>query len=101
MVIYPTSALFFGSFGGDPVQGLRVVGPSLLQSAAFANLSGVYLYATLISALPLHMALVGGAANNMGLRAPSGHVLVLAALAIFGLQALLLTGLALLLGLGA
>lgn len=52
----------------------------------------LYLHATLISALPLHMAMVGGAANDMGLRAPSGHVAMLAALAIFGLQALLLTG---------
>lgn len=101
VVIYPASALLFGSFGGDPVQGLRVIGPTLAQSAAFSNLSGVYLYSTLISAFPLHMALVGGAANNIGLRAPSVLVLMLAALAIFGLQALLLTGLALLLGGGA
>lgn len=98
VVIYPASALLFGSFGGDPGQGLRVVGPTLAQSAAFANLSGVYLYATLVSALPLHMALVGGAANNIGLQEPSMSVLMLAALAIFGLQTLLLTGLALLLG---
>ena len=92
VVIYPASALMFDSFGGDPAQGLRVVGPTLTQSAAFGNLSGVYLHATLISALPLHMALIGRAANNMGLRAPSAHVLVLGALTIFGLQALLLTG---------
>ncbi len=101
VVIYPASALMFGSFGGDPGQGLRVVGPTLAQSAAFANLSGVYLYATLISALPLHMAMVGGAANSMGLRTPTTPALMLAALVIFGLQALLLTGLALVLGRGA
>lgn len=37
----------------------------------------------------------------MGLRAPSGHIAVLAAMIIFGLQALLLAGLALLLAAGA
>ncbi|MCC5971658.1 MAG: hypothetical protein JJU15_17070 [Pararhodobacter sp.] len=99
LVIYPASALLFGSFGGDPVQGFRVVGPTLAQSAAFANLSGVYLYATLLSAVPLHMALLGGALHNRGLRVPSMPVLMLAALAVFGLQALLLTGVAILLGL--
>lgn len=98
LAIYPASAMLFGSFGGDPVQALRVTGPTLAQSAGFANLSGIYLYATLVSALPLHMALVQEAAKNIRRPAPSGHVVVLAALAIFGLQALLLTGLALVLG---
>lgn len=93
-VIYPASALMFGSFGGDPAQALRVVAPTLAQAAGFANLSGVYLYATLISALPLHMALVGAAAQGLGLRVPRVPVLILAALAIFGAQALLLTGVA-------
>ncbi|WP_299364688.1 hypothetical protein [uncultured Paracoccus sp.] len=51
MLIYPASALLFGSFGGDPLQALSVVAPTLSQSAAFPNLSGVYLYATLASAL--------------------------------------------------
>ncbi|GGE27112.1 hypothetical protein SAMN05421774_11335 [Gemmobacter megaterium] len=92
VVIYPASALMFGSFGGDPVQGLRVVGPTLTQSAAFANLSGVYLYATLISALPLHMAMVGGAMQARALSTPTMPLLIALALAIFGLQALLLTG---------
>lgn len=57
LLIYAGSAVMFGSFGGDPVQGLRVVGPTLVQAAGFGNLSGVYLYATLVSALPLQMAL--------------------------------------------
>jgi hypothetical protein len=92
VMIYPASALMFGSFGGDPVQGLRVVGPTLTQSAAFANLSGVYLYATLISALPLHMAMVGGAMQARALSTPTMPLLIALALAIFGLQALLLTG---------
>lgn len=97
-VIYPASALLFGSFGGDPVQGLRVLGPTLAQSADFANLSGVYLYATLIGAVPLHVALIGaltGAAlRNRGLQVMPLPLLILAALAVFGGQALLLTGIA-------
>ncbi|TVS04327.1 MAG: hypothetical protein EA407_04490 [Rhodobacteraceae bacterium] len=97
LVIYPASAMLFGSFGGDPAQALRVVGPTLAQSAGFANLSGVYLYATLISAVPLHMALVGATAKDLRLRVRSMPVLILAALTIFGAQALLLTGLAVLL----
>ncbi|MCC5988613.1 MAG: hypothetical protein JJT95_13095 [Pararhodobacter sp.] len=55
--IYAGSAILFDSFGADPMQALRVVGPTLVQAAGFGNLSGVYLYATLVSALPLHMAL--------------------------------------------
>lgn len=98
LAIYPASALLFGSFGGDPAQGLRVVGPTLAQSAGFANLSGVYLYATLVSALPLHMALIGQALESRRRRAPSLPVLLAAALAVFAMQALLLTGIALLLG---
>ena len=42
--------------------------------------------------MPLHMAIVGGAAHSMGLRAPSGQVAVLAAPTLFGLQTLLLGG---------
>jgi hypothetical protein len=95
-VIYAASARLFGAFGGDAMQGLRVVGPTLAQAAVFGNLSGVYLYATLISALPLHMALIGAGASSLGLRPPAIPVLVMLALAVFGLQALLLTALALL-----
>ncbi|WP_071796162.1 hypothetical protein [Natronohydrobacter thiooxidans] len=96
LAIYPASAMLFGSFGGDPVQALRVTGPTLAQSAGFANLSGVYLYATLVSALPLHMALVGQVLTR-GQRAAPFPVLILAALVIFAAQALLLTVLAALL----
>jgi len=98
VLIYPGSALMFGSFGGDPLQALRVVGPTLAQAAAFGNLSGVYLYATLVSAVPLHMVLAGAAMRRSGYRDPSFAVLALLALAIFGLQALLMTGVAVLLG---
>lgn len=98
LIIYPASALMFGSFGSDPAQGLRVVGPTLAQSAGFANLSGVYLYATLVSALPLHMALITQARESRRQRPLSLPVLTFAALAIFAGQALLLTALALLMG---
>jgi hypothetical protein len=54
--IYAGSARMFGSFGGDAVQALGVVGPTIAGSAAFGNLSGVYLYATAISAYPLFVA---------------------------------------------
>ena len=55
-LVFWGSALAFGSFGGDPVQALRVVPPTLVQAAAFGNLSGAYFYATILGALPLHMA---------------------------------------------
>lgn len=96
LAIYPASAMLFGSFGGDPVQALRVTGPTLAQSAGFANLSGVYLYATLISALPLHMALVGQILGQRQ-RTVTVRALIVAALAIFAAQAFLLTVLAALL----
>ena len=84
MAVYPASAMLFGAFGGDPAQPLRVVGPTLAHSAGFANLSGVYLYATLVSALPLHMELVAQALRAPGQRTPSLPIQMLAALGIFG-----------------
>ncbi len=95
LAIYPASAMLFGSFGGDPVQALRVTGSTLAQSAGFANLSGVYLYATLLSALPLHMALVGQIMQKWR-PALQWYIYVLAALAVFAMQALSLTGLSIL-----
>lgn len=89
-VIYPASALMFGSFGGDPVQALRVVGPTLGQAGAFGNLSGVYLYATLATAMPLHTALVDNALRQRGYRASLAS-LTIPALAILLLQVLVLT----------
>ena len=53
-LIYVISADWFGSFGGDKGRALRVVGPTLMRSAFFENISGVYLYATMVSALPLY-----------------------------------------------
>lgn len=58
-VIYVVSADWFGAFGGSRANALRVVGPTLAQSALFQNISGVYLYATLVSALPLYSSVIG------------------------------------------
>tara|TARA_R110002094_G_scaffold142996_9_gene133141 strand:- start:76 stop:717 length:642 start_codon:yes stop_codon:yes gene_type:complete len=58
-VIYVLSADWFDSFGGSRITALRVVAPTLARSALFENISGVYLYATLISALPLYVSCVG------------------------------------------
>ena len=76
-VVFWGSALLFGAFGGDPVQALRVVGPTLAQAGAFANLSGVYLYAGLVSAL-LWQAAVLGKARALALLA--GQIIALATL---------------------
>lgn len=90
--IFVASARIFGSFGGDPVQALRVLGPTLVGAAGFGNLSGVYLYATLASGLPLHLALAeaalgrhrggGGAAIALGLALFALQVATLAAIAV-------------------
>ena len=53
-VIYVLSADWFGSFGGSRATALRVVAPTLARSALFGNISGVYLYATLLAALPVY-----------------------------------------------
>ena len=57
-VIYFLSADWFGAFGGDRWLALQVVGPTLIRSAFFENISGVYLYATLVSALPLYVTVI-------------------------------------------
>ncbi|KNG95411.1 hypothetical protein [Pseudaestuariivita atlantica] len=58
-VIYVLSADWFGSFGGSRATALSVVAPTLARSAMFENISGVYLYATLVSAVPLYVSLAG------------------------------------------
>ncbi|KRS14874.1 hypothetical protein [Roseovarius indicus] len=57
-LIYVLSADWFGSFGGSRASALRVVAPTLVRSFLFENISGVYLYATLVSALPLYVTAV-------------------------------------------
>ncbi len=63
-LVYFISADWFGSFGGDRMQALRVVGPTLVRSAFFENISGVYLYATLVSALPLYTSVIDRGLEN-------------------------------------
>lgn len=95
-VIYVLSADWFGSFGGSRATALRVVAPTLARSVLFENISGVYLYATLVSALPLYVTAIessdrlGGLARRVAGR--SGYVL--AAVLMFGLSVLALTALA-------
>lgn len=57
-VIYVLSADWFGSFGGSRLTALRVIPATLARSALFENLSGVYLYATVVSALPLYATVI-------------------------------------------
>ncbi|PHQ80603.1 MAG: hypothetical protein COB65_11070 [Thalassobium sp.] len=52
---YVLSAQWYGSFGGSKSVALGVVAPTLVRSALFANLSGVYFYAVVLSALPLYL----------------------------------------------
>ncbi len=92
-VIYMVSADWFGSFGGSRLTALRVVAPTLARSALFENISGVYLYATLASAVPHYAAAFRGKDRFFGapfrFRGRTGPVL--AALALFVLVAALLT----------
>lgn len=101
-LIYFLSADWFGSFGGDHWLALRVVGPTLAASARFSNLSGVYFYATLGSAIPvyataIHRLLVRRSARRATV-GPLASVLrgrpaaVVLAFGLFAVSALLLTG---------
>lgn len=61
-LIYVGSATWFGSFGGSRTTALRVVAPTLSRSALFENVSGVYFYATLVSAVPLYASTISHSA---------------------------------------
>ena len=54
-VIFYAAATVFGSFGGNPAHALAAVAPTLQGAAWLGNLSGVYFYATAVSAVPLYM----------------------------------------------
>jgi len=92
-IIYVVSANWFGSFGGSQATALRVVAPTLARSALFENISGVYLYATLVSALPLYVSALETSKrfSHPLRRLPRKSGPVLAALALFGLFAWALT----------
>jgi hypothetical protein len=91
--IYVASAQWFGSFGGSPATALGVVAPTLARAALFENISGVYLYATLVSALPLYAAAISSSRIlgplAEGLPGRSGPWLL--ATGFFGVFALILT----------
>lgn len=101
-VIYFISADWFGSFGGDHWQALQVVGPTLVRSAFFENISGVYLYATLVSALPLYATVIDSSLERcsgrwawlrgLAHRLPGKLGPILLALGLFGIFTLALTG---------
>jgi hypothetical protein len=92
-VIYVLSADWFGAFGGRRMTALSVVAPTLARSALFDNLSGAYLYATLVSALPLYVAAIERSVwlGRLARSLPGRSGSLLLALAIFGLNVLLLT----------
>lgn len=91
-IIYVFSADWFGSFGGSRLTALRVVAPTLARSALFENLSGVYLYATLVSALPLYVAVFQSSDGPRLLRRlPVRIGAVLTAIVLFGSFTLALT----------
>jgi hypothetical protein len=96
LVIYLLSADWFGSFGGSKTKALRAVAPTLARSALFENISGVYLYATLISASPLYTSAFGRSVRLRGLinKFPHNIGAFVLALTWFFLTALCLTILA-------
>ena len=107
-LIYVMSADWFGSFGGDKWLALAVVGPTLVRSVFFENISGVYLYSTIISALPLYTTIIELILNEDSRRIRvlrrfvyvfSGKVgqaagRVVIALLLFAIYAMLVTGFA-------
>ncbi|MBT8411724.1 MAG: hypothetical protein KJP02_08005 [Octadecabacter sp.] len=95
-IIYVLSAQWFGSFRGDRLQALQVVGPTLARAAGFDNISGVFLYATLVGALPLYVVALG---QMLGPWLPQGGkaraaVLALLAILAIALSAAVTTGVA-------
>ncbi len=100
-LVYFISADWFGSFGGDRMQALRVVGPTLVRSAFFENISGVYLYATLVSALPLYTSVIDCGLENCASRSAWFQMLmpklpgklgpILLAFVLFGSVAMMIT----------
>ncbi len=101
VISYYLAAEYYGSFGGNTLLALQVVAPTLAAAAWMGNLSGVYLWATAMSALPFFMvvlaqgtrgggrldAVIRAALNRLG-RAPEaqarpGWPHLLLALAVF------------------
>ena len=93
VLIYVLSADWFGSFGGNRSTALAVVSPTLARSAFFENISGVYLYATMISALPLYVSALGRSEflGPVVRRLPMNTGVMLLALAAFAFSVGLIT----------
>ncbi|WP_289069370.1 hypothetical protein [uncultured Aliiroseovarius sp.] len=98
-VIYVLSADLFGSFGGSRATALRVVAPTLARSILFENISGAYLYATLVSALPLYVTAIknSGTLGGLSRRLPGRSGPLVFAVAFFAFTVLALTAFAALL----
>ena len=92
-LVYVLSADWFGSFGGNRSTALAVVSPTLARSAFFENISGVYLYATMISALPLYRSAIRRAETlrPIGRRFPMKTGVMLLALSAFASSVGLIT----------
>lgn len=95
-LIYVVSADWFGSFGGSRATALRVVAPTLARSAMFENISGVYLYATLMSAIPLYTSSIQRSSilRPIAKLFPYSMGNAVMAILVFGLLAVFLTALA-------
>ncbi|MEW9920899.1 hypothetical protein AB2B41_14890 [Marimonas sp. MJW-29] len=96
VLIYVVSADWFGSFGGSRATAWRVVAPTLARSALFENISGVYLYATLVSAIPLYVSAIRRSSRfrPVVVHLPKGVGPITIALLIFAAGAVCLTILA-------
>lgn len=95
-LIYVLSADWFDSFGGSRTTAMQVVATTLAKSALFQNISGVYLYATLVSALPLYATAIARSVwlESLVRRGPKRFGPQLLALVLFMLLGLMLTGVA-------
>ncbi|OZB20103.1 MAG: hypothetical protein B7X55_01470 [Rhodobacterales bacterium 34-62-10] len=96
ILIYVLSADWFGSFGGSRAMAVRVMAPTLARSAFFENISGVYLYATLVSAIPLYVSVIEGwlAQGRSFAHRRSRGIAVFLSLVLFVAVVVLLTGIA-------
>lgn len=65
-ISYYLAAEYYGSFGGNPLLALQVVAPTLAGAVHMGNLSGVYLWATAISALPFFIVVLAQGTREGG-----------------------------------
>ena len=96
VIIYVLSADWYGSFGGRRAAAFSAVGPTLARSAAFENISGVYFYATMVSAIPLYASALqrSNALGEFVVRIPFKAQAIVLAIAVFAVNAILLGAIA-------